>query len=95
VTPLTTDWGPRGAIQTSSKWAAPAEYNQLIEQIRATPDGDERRRQFQRLQDIWEDEAPGTILYRPYELYAARKSINWKPVSFEFMDLRPYNLAFA
>ncbi len=95
VTPLTTDWGPRGAIQTSSKWAAPAEYNQLIDKIRATPDGDERRRHFQRLQDIWEDEAPGTILYRPYELYAARKSINWKPVSFEFMDLRPYNLSLA
>jgi peptide/nickel transport system substrate-binding protein len=95
ITPLTTDWGPKGSIQTSSKWAAPEEFNALIARIRATPDGDDRRRLFQRLQDIWEDEAPGTILYRPYELYAARKSIRWQPVSFEFMDLRPYNLSVA
>lgn len=95
VTPLTTDWGPRGSIQQSSKWAAPAEFNALADTLRATPDGAARRAQFQRLLDIWEDEAPGTILYRPYELYAARRAIRWQPVSFEFMDLRPYNLSFA
>jgi len=95
ATPLTTDWGPAGTAQTTSGWKAPEEYNQLAAQVASLPDGEERRTAFQKLLDIWEDEAPGAVLYRPVEIYGVRKDINWKPVSFEFMDLRPYNLSFA
>jgi peptide/nickel transport system substrate-binding protein len=92
VTTLATDWGPRGNVQAQNGWRAPAEYNELTGRLIATPDGPDRRRIFQRMVDIWEDEAPGTIMYRPYELYGVRQNVRWRPVSFEFMDLRPGNL---
>jgi peptide/nickel transport system substrate-binding protein len=95
VTPLTSDWGPTGSVQRQQGWKAPEEYNALIPIIRGSADPAERKRAFQRFIEIWEDEAPGTILYRPYELYGVRKGINWKPVSFEFMELRPHNLGFS
>jgi peptide/nickel transport system substrate-binding protein len=93
--PIATDWGPQGDVQTARGWKAPDEFNQLGARIRSLPDGDERRVAFQKALDIWEDEAPGAVLYRPVEIYGIRKDIHWKPVSFEFMDLRPYNLTFA
>ena len=37
---------------------------------------------------------PALILYRPFEVYGVRSDIQWQPVSFEMMDLRPYNLSF-
>jgi peptide/nickel transport system substrate-binding protein len=95
VSTLATDWGPRGSVQQSHGWRAPAEYNELAGLVVGTPDGQDRRRIFQRMVDIWLDEAPGTILYRPYELYGVKRGIRWRPVSFEFMDLRPGNLEFA
>jgi peptide/nickel transport system substrate-binding protein len=94
VSTLASDWGPQGSVQRSHGWQAPAEYNELAGRLIATPDGPDRRRIFQRMVDIWLEEAPGTIMYRPYELYGVRRSIRWKPVSFEFMDLRPGNLEF-
>lgn len=95
VTPLTTDWGPHGTAQTTHGWKAPAEYNELAAKVAGLPDGEERKVAFQRLLDIWEEEAPGAVLYRPVDIYGVRRDIGWKPVSFEFMDLRPYNLTFA
>jgi peptide/nickel transport system substrate-binding protein len=95
VVPLTSDWGPRGSVQRQNGWKAPDEYNALVPTVVGASDPVERKRAFQRLIDIWEDEAPGTILYRPYELYGVRKGITWRPVSFEFMELRPNNLSFT
>lgn len=95
ASPIATDWGPKGSVQTTHGWKAPEEFNSLGAKIRSLPDGEERQAAFQKALDIWEDEAPGAVLYRPVEIYGIRKDIKWKPVSFEFMDLRPYNLAFA
>ncbi|HEY4200709.1 MAG TPA: ABC transporter substrate-binding protein [Devosiaceae bacterium] len=95
ATPLTSDWGPAGSAQTTSGWKAPAEYNELAAKVASLPDGEERKTAFQKMLDIWEDEAPGAVLYRPVEIYGVRRDISWKPVTFEFMDLRPYNLTFA
>lgn len=95
ATPLTSDWGPNGTAQTTHGWQAPEEYNELTARVASLPDGEERRTSFQRMLDIWEDEAPGTVLYRPVEIYGVRRDIAWRPVSFEFMELRPHNLDFA
>ncbi len=95
VTPLTTDWGPNSNVQVNYGWTPPEEYNTVLHRIRTLPDGDERTAAFQRALDIWDDEAPGTTLYRPYELYGVRRGIQWRPVTFEWMELRPHNLAFA
>ncbi|MFD2250492.1 peptide/nickel transport system substrate-binding protein [Pseudochelatococcus lubricantis] len=93
--PLTSDWGPNGSPQQTHGWKASAEYNALAAKVRSLAPGEERHKLFQQLADLWEEEAPGAVLYRPVEIYGVRKTIGWKPVSFEFMDLRPYNLRFA
>lgn len=95
VTPLTTDWHEGSNVQRNYGWTPPEEFNALLAQIRTTPNSPERTAAFQRALDIWDDEAPGTPLYRPYELYGVKRSIQWRPVTFEWMDLRPHNLGFA
>ena len=75
-------------------WKAPEEFNALLGKIRSMPNSPERSAAFQRALDIFDDEAPGTPLYRPYELYGIQSSIGWSPVTFAWMELRPHNLAF-
>lgn len=92
---LYRSWGPSTAPQASGFWAnPPAEFNELGEAGRATLDQAERARIYSRMLDIWEEEAPGTILYQPLETYGVRSDLDWQPYSFYFMDLRAYNLAF-
>ena len=93
--PLTSDWHDEGHAGTRYLWDSPQEFKDLLGTIRVLPDGPERTVAFQRALDIWDDEAPATPLYRPFELYGVRKDIGWRPVSFEWMDLRPHNLSFA
>ena len=94
VTPLTTDWHEGSNVQKNYGWKAPEEFNALLGKIRSMPNSPERSAAFQRALDIFDDEAPGTPLYRPYELYGIQSSIGWSPVTFEWMELRPHNLAF-
>lgn len=89
VAPLTSDWHEGSTVQKTYGWKAPEEFNALLETIRISPESPERTKACRRALDIWDDEAPGTPLYRPYELYGVRSDIRWKPVSFEWMDLRP------
>jgi peptide/nickel transport system substrate-binding protein len=95
VAPLTTDWHGGSRVQTDYGWTPPEEFNALLDQIRTTPESEERTVAFQKALDIFDDEAPGTPLYRPYELYGVRSDIAWRPVTFEWMDLRPHNLSFG
>jgi len=95
VAPLTTDWGPSSNVQTNYGWTPPEEFNTLLTTIETSPEGADRTRAFQRALDIFDAEAPGTPLYRPYELYGVKKSIGWRPVTFEWMELRPHNLTFS
>lgn len=94
VAPLTTDWHEGSNVQQNYAWDAPDEFNALLNTVRTSPNGPERTAAFQRALDIWDDEAPGTPLYRPFELYGVRSDISWRPVTFEWMDLRPHNLTF-
>ncbi len=91
---LFRSWGPTGSPQASGYWTAPAEFNELGERARATLDTSVRFDAYQRMLDIWEEQAPGTILYQPLESYGVRKDIRWQPYSFYFMDLRADNLSF-
>lgn len=89
-------WGPRSALQKKHKfWKAPKEFNDLDKQIWGSGDMKERATKFQRMLDIFEEEAPMTILYNPFETYAMRKGIEWNPYPLYFMDLRNYNLKIA
>jgi peptide/nickel transport system substrate-binding protein len=53
-----------------------------------------RYNNYQQMLDIWEEEAPGTVLYIPVENYAVANDVQWEPYPFYYMDLRAYNLAF-
>ncbi|POF28134.1 ABC transporter substrate-binding protein [Roseibium marinum] len=92
---MVTEFGPGRTVQSRFGWDIPEEYAMLSGEVSALPDGPERFNKFNRMRDIFEDETPAMVLYRPYDVYAARSDIAWKPLSFEMMDLRPYNLSFA
>ncbi|WP_233284913.1 ABC transporter substrate-binding protein [Agrobacterium tumefaciens] len=87
-------WGPYNKIQMTKDWQ-PTEFNELGEKLDRTTDIAQRREVFQKMLDVWEDEAPGTILYQPLETYGVNKSVEWKPYTSYYMDLRPYNLSFG
>ena len=86
-------WGEGSGIQ-KNYWTAPAEFNELGIEARSTLDEAVRDENYQRMLDIWEDEAPGTVLFDPVEFYGVSTTVNWSPYSFYYMDFRPYNLSF-
>ncbi len=88
-------WGKQTGAQKT--WWTPDDpkFNELGQQARQTLDKKFRFDAYQQMLDIWEDEAPGTVLYIPVENYGVRKGIDWLPYSFYYMDLRPDNLKFS
>jgi peptide/nickel transport system substrate-binding protein len=90
---LWRSWGAESG-QQRNYWDAPAEFNELGEEARTTLDEQKRYENYQRMLDIWEDEAPGTVLFDPVEFYAVNLGVNWSPYPFYYMDLRAYNLSF-
>ncbi|CAN7457463.1 ABC transporter substrate-binding protein [Bosea sp. LjRoot9] len=88
-------WGPAGEIQVSKFWTSAGAFNKAGNALEAEVDPAKRKALFTEMLDIWEDEAPATILYQPSEAYAIKKSIAWRPNTFYFMDLRPDNLSFG
>lgn len=93
-------WGEASGIQNNDErddrsWDAPPEFNALHQTIVASTDWDERQEAYREALQIWNEEAPGTMLYNPLETYAMREDITWKPYGLYYMDLRPYNLTFG
>ncbi len=74
--------------------ASSEEFNQLGLEALSTLDKEVRYADYQRMIDIWEEEAPGTVLYIPVENYATSNDLQWQPYPFYYMDLRAYNLSF-
>jgi len=95
VTTLVSEFGPRRGIQTRWGWQAPAEFNELCDKVEQMPDGPDRLAAFDRLREIFDEEAPAVLLYQPFDVYGARKDVKWRPVTFETMDLRADNLSFS
>lgn len=89
-------WGPGGEIQAKDTWAPESSkaFNEHGLALEAETDPAKRKELFTKMLDEWEQEAPGTILYQPFEAYAIKRSIQWRPTTFYFMDLRPDNLIF-
>ncbi|SEJ49040.1 Periplasmic dipeptide transport protein precursor [Marinovum algicola] len=83
-------WGPHQSTQRNKEWV-PAAFNALGETLDKTPEPAARKEVFHQMLDIWEDEAPGTILYQPLETYGVRKSLKWQPYSHFYLDLRNDN----
>lgn len=91
---MVCEFGPKGQVQKRWGWQAPAEFNELCTKVSQLPDGKERFDAYNRLRDIFEEEAPAVILYQPFDVYAARKNVKWRPIGFEMMEFRN-NLSFS
>jgi len=87
-------WGDRASTQ-KNYWPAPALFNELGNEARSTLDNEVRFQNYQQMIDIFEDEAPGTVLYIPVENYGVAKGVLWQPYPFYYTDFRAYNLAFT
>ena len=91
-------WGPFGGPQRGAgNWAGTENlerFNELGRIIESTVDLETRQPAAFEMLEIWETDAPGTILYQPLETYGVSKDVNWQPYTFYYMDLRPYNLSF-
>lgn len=87
-------WGPESASQNShGLFTPPAEFNELADALLRTPDMAERKKMFQRMLDIFEDEMVMTMLYNPVTTYAVRKNLEWEPYPLYYMDFRPSNFS--
>lgn len=84
----------QGSAFQNLYWDAPAEFNELGESAQRTLDTAERFASYQRILDLFEEEAPGTDILQPADIYAALTSINWEPSPIHHMDFRAYNLSF-
>ncbi len=91
-------WGPFGGPQRGAgSWTGTENlerFNELGRIIESTVDLETRQPAAFEMVELWETDAPGTILYQPLETYGVAKDVNWQPYTFYYMDLRPYNLSF-
>jgi len=88
---LWRNWGPDNNHQKRGYWQ-PEEFNQLGREARTILDQTRRNQIYQRMFDIFEQDAPGTVLYIPLESYGLRKGIDWTPYPIYYFDARAYNL---
>lgn len=92
IAPMVMEYGPEQAVQARYGWKAPDGFNALCNEVETMPDGPERLAKLTRMRDVLEEESPVVWLYRPFDVYGVRKGISWRPVSFEMMELRSFNL---
>lgn len=89
-------WGPGGG-RIPQFWDPGEEYAVLWDVIRFSTDADERKQAHIEVLDIFEEEAPATILFQPIEHYGVRDDVSWQPLIGSrgyLMDFRSYNLSF-
>ncbi|MDX1054268.1 ABC transporter substrate-binding protein [Sinorhizobium medicae] len=97
--PLSTLWrcyGDTSGYQADEKSWANGEFNKLGNSLETSSGPEARRRIFQRMLDIVDEEDPPSILLHTMAyLYGIRKDVHWRPYSSAPMDFRPNNLAFS
>lgn len=82
-------FGPNALPQQRGYWKPENGYNETGDELLAAEDPLERRRLFQKMLDLFEEEAPGTILYAANEIFAKRRDISWSHAPLYYLDLRP------
>lgn len=90
-------WGNlgKGSVTDEFLWTPDnPRFNELGQRARETLDAQTRFDAYQEMIDIWDEEAPGIVLYSPADLHGVREEISWQPYSFFYMDFRPDNLRF-
>jgi peptide/nickel transport system substrate-binding protein len=88
-------FGPNSAPQQRGYWTPTNGYNETGEELLAAENPAERKRLFQKMLDLFEEDAPATILYAANEIYAKRKAVTFTHYPLYYFDLRPTNFGFA
>lgn len=94
IAPAVMEYGPNRGVQQNYGWQAPEGFNQICDEVETLADGPERMAKLTKMRDVLEEEQPVVWMYRPYDVYGVRKGLTWRPVSFEMMELRSFNLKF-
>lgn len=84
-------WGP-GTTPDKLTWPGlTPEFTAAGKELASIIDTDRRKVLARKLMEIWDDEAPGTLLYYPFESWGIRKGLQWQPYSSQAMDFRAGN----
>lgn len=84
-------WGP-GSTASKKHWVDMNEdFIAKGEELAAITDVDRRQVLAREMMEIWDEEAPGTVLYYPFESWGVRDGIDWQPYSSQTMDFRAGN----
>lgn len=84
-------WG-EGSSPSKEHWTdAPEEFMEKGREMTSIIDPERRKALARDLMDIWEEEAPGALLYYPFESWGIRDGLEWEPYSSQTMDFRANN----
>ncbi len=86
-------WGPEGG-QQGNRWQPSNAFNEVGAAMALEMDPARRGELALQLIDLWEEEAPGTVLWYPVETYGMREHIGWEPDRTHAMDFRPHLFQF-
>lgn len=70
-------------------------YRAVGTTLEQTLDEEARIAAFKQGLDLWQEENPAIVMYRPLEFYGVRSDINWTPYSFFWMDFRANNFSLS
>lgn len=90
-------WGPDSARQTNEDWQDSPErsrFNELGETVVTEMDPAAREAMYREMLSIYDEQAPGTVLYMPYEAYGVSNSINWEPSDTYYMGFHASDFSF-
>lgn len=90
-------WGPNSARQTIPDWPDTPErarFNELGTAVVTEMDSEVRTEMYREMLAIYDQQAPGTVLYMPYEAYGVSNSINWEPSDTYYMGFHATDFSF-
>ncbi len=86
-------WGREGGHRLKDWGGTPPDsFLKLGTDIEQGSDFATRKQAYSDLLDLWDDLVPAILLYRPVEAYGVRKSLEWQPYTFFYMDFRANNV---
>lgn len=80
-------WGEFGSRQSNEQWInVPERFNEAGHELSYVLDPDKRLEIFEEMLDLFEDEAPGTTLWRPAITWGINNKVDWLPSDTHTMD---------
>lgn len=80
-------WGEFGSRQSNEQWInVPERFNEAGHELSYVLDPNKRLEIFEEMLDLFEDEAPGTTLWRPAITWGINNKVDWLPSDTHTMD---------